>query len=139
MYTYNTNRRQSPSTDWKDAEPQHREWTRPTKRRAKAQKQNSHRATPSVLCPFPILSVSFFCVDEYAQGSTFGEFLAQGGLKRWTKACFDVLPNEGCWHRDREGLGPKGHRGCGPEPHPKGGGVYLVSCIIQYASPELLG
>src|SRR5215208_4018984 len=46
MYTYNTNRRQSPSTDWKDAEPQHREWTRPTKKRAKAQKQNSHRAIP---------------------------------------------------------------------------------------------
>jgi hypothetical protein len=74
MYTYNTNRRQSPSRNWKDAEPEHREGKRPRKE-GKGTKTELTPANLSVLCPLSILSVRFFCVDEYAQGSPFREFL----------------------------------------------------------------
>jgi len=74
MYTYNTNRRQSPSTDWTETELEHREGTRPTKE-GKGTKTELTPANLSVLCPLPILSVRFLCVDEYAQGSPIREFL----------------------------------------------------------------
>ena len=71
MSTYNTNRRQS--LDWKDAQAEHREGKKP-KKEGKGTK-TEHTGHPSVLCPLPILSFCLFCVDEYAQGSPFREFL----------------------------------------------------------------
>jgi hypothetical protein len=75
MYTYNTNRRQTePSTDRKGTEPEHREGKKPRKE-GKGTKTELTPGNPSVLCPLPILSVRFLCVDEHTQGSPFREFL----------------------------------------------------------------